>query len=56
MWIKSKFIQILVIWHDPTNWPTHQPIHPATGGGVSTIHKSSNRIELSWLGEDLFDY
>ena len=25
------------------------------GGGVSTNHKSSNRIELSWLGQDLFN-
>ena len=25
------------------------------GGGVSTNHKSSNRIELSRLGQDLFN-
>ena len=32
------------------------PIHPPIGGGVSTNHKSSNRIELSRLGPDLFDF
>ena len=26
------------------------------GGGVSTNHKSSNRIELSWLGQDLLNF
>ena len=26
--------------------PNHPPIHPPIGGGVSTDHKSSNRIEL----------
>ena len=31
-------------------------IHPNIGGGVSTNHKSSNRIELSQLGQDLFDF
>ena len=37
------------IKHDNFNckWPM--------GGGVSTNHKSSNRIELSWLGQDLFN-
>ena len=34
------------------NPPIHQPI----GGGVSTNHKSSNRIELSRLGPDLFNF
>ena len=32
------------------------PIHPPIGGGVSTNHESSNRIELSQLGPDLFDF
>ena len=39
----SRFIQFsdltLTISIDP-------PIHPPIGGGVSTNHKSSNRIEL----------
>ena len=30
-------------------------IHPPIGGGVSINHKFSNRIELSRLGQDLFD-
>ena len=41
----------LVIWPDPT----HSPIHPAIGGGVSINQISLNRIELSRLGPDLFD-
>ena len=32
------------------------PIHPSMGRGVSANHKSSNRIELSWLGLDLFNF
>ena len=32
------------------------PIHPPMGRGVSANHKSSNRIELSRLGQDLFDF
>ena len=35
--------------------PTHSPIHPPIGGGVSINHRSSNRIELSQLSQDLFD-
>ena len=31
------------------------PIYLPIGEGVSTNHKSSNRIELSQLGEDLFN-
>ena len=57
--IRSRFIWYLVIWHDstysPTHYPTHPPIHPPIGEGVSTNHKSSNRIELSWLGQDLLN-
>ena len=30
-------------------------MHPPMGGGVFTKHKSSNRIELSQLGQDLFN-
>ena len=33
----------------------HAPAHPPMGGGVSINHKSSNRIELSRLGQDLFN-
>ena len=41
--------------------PINPPIHPTTppptkGSGVSANHKSSNRIELSQLGQDLFDF
>ena len=39
-----------------THPSTQPPIHPPIGGGVSTNHKSSNRIELSRLGPDLFDF
>ena len=35
--------------------PTHSPIHPPKGGGVSINHRSSNTIELSQLGQDLFN-
>ena len=54
--ISSNFIK-LVILPDPTHWPTQPPIHQHTyhGWGVSTNHKSSNRIESSWLGQDLFN-
>ena len=49
--ISSNFIK-LVIWPDPTHWSIHPPI----GVGVSTNHKSSNRIELSQLGQDLLNF
>ena len=39
-------------WFDQTP-PINPPFHPTICGGVSTNHKSSNRIELSWLGQDL---
>ena len=55
--IRSRFIWYLVIWPDPTHWPTEPPItptHPSMGGSMSTNHKSSNRIEWSQLGQDLF--
>ena len=32
------------------------PIDAPIGEGVSKNHKSSNRIELSQLGQDLFDF
>ena len=31
-------------------------IHLPISGGVSTYHKSSNRIEISQLGQGLFDF
>ena len=31
------------------------PTHPPIGGSVSINRKSSNRIDLSRLGQDLFD-
>ena len=54
--IKSRFIRYLVIWPDPTLQPTQPPIHPPMGGGASTDVKFSNRIEISWLGQGLFDF
>ena len=32
------------------------PIHPPKDGGVSTNHKSLNKIEISQLGQNLFDF
>ena len=40
--------------HPLTHWTTHPPKNQPMGGGVSTNHKSWNRIELSQLGQDLF--
>ena len=56
--IRSRFIQFLVIWPDPTHWPTHPPNHPhpPMGRGVSTNHKSSNRIELSWFSQQFLNF
>ena len=45
-----------MIWHEPTHWPTHPPIHLSKGGSVSTNHKSSNRIQLSWLDQVLLKF
>ena len=42
--------------HILTHPSTQPPIHPPIDGGVSTNHKSSNRIELSGLGPDLFNF
>ena len=38
------------------NQPTDQPIHLSKGGSVSTNYKSSNRIQLSRLDDDLLDF
>ena len=86
--IRSRFISFFVIWHDPTNPPTHAPTHrwgwtvflwTVCGeinvlkriyftvhyllwmdlyyvGGVFTNYKFSNKIEISQLGQDLFDF
>ena len=42
----------------PIHWPTHPPNrpHPPMGGGVSTNHKSSNRIELSWFSQQFSNF
>ena len=40
----------------PTDPPNHSPIHLSKGGSVSTNHKSSNRIQLSRLDDDLLDF
>ena len=43
-------------WSHPlTHQSTQLSMHPPMGGSVSTNYKSSNRIELSWLGQDLFN-
>ena len=58
--IMSRFIKFLVISPDPpvdplTHPTTHTPPMGVGVGGVSTNLKSSNRIELSQLGQDLFN-
>ena len=47
-----------MIWPDPTHWSTHPPTHPHTHPwvGVSTNHKSSNKIELSRLVQVLLNF
>ena len=35
---------------------TQLSTRPPIGGGMSTDHKYSNRIELFQLGQDLFDF
>ena len=55
---KVKIYSIVshLTWPHPlTHWPTQPPTHPPMGGGVTTNHKSSKRIELSRLGQDLFN-
>ena len=42
--------------HPLTNPSIQPPMNPPMGRGVSANHKSSNRIELSWLSQDLFDF
>ena len=48
---KSNYIDKFKLYKiSHLTWP-----HPSIGGGVSINHTSSNRIELSQLGQDLFD-
>ena len=49
---------LTIITHnpDPTHQPTQQPIFPPMGGGASTNVESSNRIEISQLGQGIFDF
>ena len=42
--------------HPLTHLSIQPPMNPPMGKGVSINHKSSNRIELSWLSQDLFDF
>ena len=53
----SRFIKLLVISPDhPIDPLTHPTTHtPTHRWGVSTNHKSSITIELSQLGQDLFN-
>ena len=44
-------------WPHPLTHPSIQPpTHPPMGGGVSTNHKSSNRIELSWFSQHFLNF
>ena len=45
-----------MIWPDPTHQPTQPPIHPPMGGGASTDVESSNRTEISRLGQGIFNF
>ena len=40
--------------HSSTQPPTHP--HPPMGGSVSTNHKFSNRIELSWFSQQFLNF
>ena len=42
--------------HPSIQPPMNPPINPPMARGVSANLKSSNRIELSWLSQDLFDF
>ena len=52
--IRSRFIRFWVIWPDPTHQPTQPAIFPPMDGGASTDVESSNRIEISQLGQGIF--
>ena len=53
----SRFIKLLMISPDPPIDPLTQPTTqtPTHRWSVSTNHKSSMTIELSQLGQDLFN-
>ena len=54
---KMSIIELSQLGQDIlTHRSTEPPIHPPIGGGLSANHKSSNSIELSRLGPDLFDF
>ena len=36
--IRSRFIQLLVIWPETTHWPTHPPTHPWVGVSLQIIN------------------
>ena len=56
-YVKIYYIVSDLTWPHPlTHWPTQLPTHQPMGGGVSTNHKSSNRIESSQLGQDLLNF
>ena len=42
--------------HPLTHPSIQPPMNPPMARGVSANHKSSNRIELSWFSQDLFDF
>ena len=43
-------------WTDPLTHPTTHPYTYSNVGSLSTDHKSSNRIQLSRLDDDLLDF
>ena len=54
----SLAIQLSIITTRPPRMPDHCHIHHSRRkhGGVSTNHKALNRIELSELGQDVFNF
>ena len=42
--------------HPLTHPSIQPPMNPTMARGVSANHKSSNKIELSWLSQDLFNF
>ena len=48
--IRSRFIQLLVIWPNPTHWPTDPPNHPLTHPWVGVSLQILNlQTELNYL-------
>ena len=55
--VKIYLIFSKLTWPQPLTNPSTQPtIHPLRDGGISTNHKSLNRIKLSSKDQDLFDF